>query len=451
MNVDGKTIVLGGKFSRTKKELKADLEALGAKVVSKVSASTDLVFVGKGGGKNYEAFKATQLGIPYHIERELHALIEAGNDVVTQDEAVPEVELEKSAAFEGKKVAVTGKFVIMKRAEVHELLEALGALVAKSVSKHTDLLIYGEGAGSKLDKAFQYGVEVMSELEMVELLEHDPRFVSRVPGARAIIDREIARQEAALPHVRKRVEPVWARQREQWGATLDELLLAYIQVLSQRRDLVVTGVKRRRKTGRWQLSYWTNVKAALPDEVLALFYHFGGIQFHYVFEEHASTTSSFSEGYRGGHINLVGINNFNWIGMEDWQKNDDDVLDFQGAGLFDYLQPEGYCDLSYGKDEKSKDAGVVFDRSSDVSRVSVGSVEAYLTRGAKAGFVWYWPNQGYWEAEEFKARLFERALPRDTPREVVEQKLVEKGLDAGMAHAMYEWLGQDTVILLHAD
>lgn len=452
MNVDGKKIVLGGKFDKTKKEIKARLEELGAKVAGKVSGTTDLVFVGLKSSGSREVSQAKGRGIPWHSAKELNTLLKEGNDELGQastDESVdtPGVALEEVTEFEGKTVAVTGKFALMKRTGVNELLSALGAHVAKSVTKNTDLLIYGDGAGSKLDKAFKYGADVISELEMVELLERDPRLVERVPDARAIIAREIARQQAALPEVRKIVGPVQERQRAQWGATLDELLLAYIQVFSKRRDIVVTGVKRRRKTGQWQLKQ--SVYTKMPDEVIALFYNFGGIQFHYVFEEDAAASSKFSEGYNGGHLNLIGINNFRWYPMEKWQKEADGI-EFKATGMFDSLQAEGYCDLSYDEGETSRDAGVVFDDSNDVSRTPIGSVEFYLTQGARSGFVWYWPKAGYWEAEKFKTRLFDRALPRDTAREVVEKKLVEQGLDAGMARAMYAWLGPDSVILLHA-
>ena len=53
----------------------------------------------------------------------------------------------------------------MKRNEVKSLLQDLGAKVTSSVSGKTDLLVVGEDAGSKLDKAEDLGIEIMEEDE----------------------------------------------------------------------------------------------------------------------------------------------------------------------------------------------------------------------------------------------------------------------------------------------
>ena len=52
------------------------------------------------------------------------------------------------------------------RPELTEKLEAMGAKVTGSVSKNTDLVIAGESAGSKLDKARDLGVEVWDEARL---------------------------------------------------------------------------------------------------------------------------------------------------------------------------------------------------------------------------------------------------------------------------------------------
>lgn len=65
--------------------------------------------------------------------------------------------------WQGKTVVLTGTMVTYSRQEAKELLEARGAKVTGSVSKKTDILIAGMEAGSKLVKAEQLGIQVMSE------------------------------------------------------------------------------------------------------------------------------------------------------------------------------------------------------------------------------------------------------------------------------------------------
>lgn len=72
--------------------------------------------------------------------------------------------------FMGKTVVATGSLQNYSRAEIKEKLESLGAKVAGSVSKKTDYVIAGEAAGSKLTKAQELGVKVLSEEEFEEIL-----------------------------------------------------------------------------------------------------------------------------------------------------------------------------------------------------------------------------------------------------------------------------------------
>ncbi|MDX1972605.1 MAG: NAD-dependent DNA ligase LigA [Candidatus Sumerlaeia bacterium] len=75
------------------------------------------------------------------------------------------VVVERSAddPIAGKKFVLTGELSQMTRTEAKERLEARGAIIAGSVSKNTDVVIAGESAGSKLDKARELGVTVWDE------------------------------------------------------------------------------------------------------------------------------------------------------------------------------------------------------------------------------------------------------------------------------------------------
>ena len=70
-----------------------------------------------------------------------------------------------SSPFEGKTVVVTGTLKNYSRGEIKSKLEILGAKVSGSVSKKTDYVVAGEEAGSKLIKANELGVKVLTEEE----------------------------------------------------------------------------------------------------------------------------------------------------------------------------------------------------------------------------------------------------------------------------------------------
>lgn len=71
--------------------------------------------------------------------------------------------------FTGKTVVLTGA-MSKSRDEMKAMLEGFGAKVSGSVSKKTDYVIFGEEAGSKLDKALELGVKTLSEAEVNEMI-----------------------------------------------------------------------------------------------------------------------------------------------------------------------------------------------------------------------------------------------------------------------------------------
>jgi len=77
----------------------------------------------------------------------------------------------EAAAFAGKTIVFTGGLESMTREQAEALVRKLGANPSSSVSKNTDLVVAGEKAGSKLEKARQLGVRVISEAEFIDLLK----------------------------------------------------------------------------------------------------------------------------------------------------------------------------------------------------------------------------------------------------------------------------------------
>lgn len=74
-------------------------------------------------------------------------------------------------ALVGKSVCVTGK-LSESREKIEDLLRGLGATVVKSVSKKTNLLVAGEDAGNKLDKARECGVTIINESELRAMVKN---------------------------------------------------------------------------------------------------------------------------------------------------------------------------------------------------------------------------------------------------------------------------------------
>lgn len=76
-----------------------------------------------------------------------------------------------TSGLQGKTFVLTGTLSTLSRKEASEQLEALGVKVTNSVSKKTDVLIAGEKAGSKKEKALQLGIEIWDEEQLLRLLE----------------------------------------------------------------------------------------------------------------------------------------------------------------------------------------------------------------------------------------------------------------------------------------
>ena len=95
--------------------------------------------------------------------KEIDLLFEKGINLLTE-------EIEESQLL-NKKVVLTGMLENFSRLEATKLLEKKGAVVLSSVGKTTDLVVFGQNAGSKLEKAQKLGIETINEEEFLELLK----------------------------------------------------------------------------------------------------------------------------------------------------------------------------------------------------------------------------------------------------------------------------------------
>jgi DNA ligase (NAD+) len=110
---------------------------------------------------------ATAIKDFYDEPRNLAALFRLAREVTVLDVAAPAA---ADSPVAGKTVVFTGSLEKMTRHEAKARAEALGAKVASSVSKKTDIVIAGPGAGSKLAEAQKHGVEVMDEDAWLRLI-----------------------------------------------------------------------------------------------------------------------------------------------------------------------------------------------------------------------------------------------------------------------------------------
>jgi DNA ligase (NAD+) len=103
-----------------------------------------------------------------HNQEILQSLKQAG--VIWQTQEITAT----SMPLHGQTWVLTGTMEQMTRDQAKQKLEGMGAKVAGSVSKKTSCVVAGEAAGSKLTKAQQLGVEVLSEQDLLDLLRgHD--------------------------------------------------------------------------------------------------------------------------------------------------------------------------------------------------------------------------------------------------------------------------------------
>ena len=109
----------------------------------------------------------------YFANDQVHQLIQELKDVQVNMEYTSASTVDSDSEWNGQRVVLTGKLSTLTRAEAKEWLEEHGAKVTGSVSKKTNLLIAGEKAGSKLQKAQQLGVPVWDEQQLSQAMKEE--------------------------------------------------------------------------------------------------------------------------------------------------------------------------------------------------------------------------------------------------------------------------------------
>lgn len=106
--------------------------------------------------------------LEYFKQEKVHELLgklkDAGVNMISSADEI------KDTRLAGKTFVVTGTLPTLKREEAKELIERFGGKASGSVSKKTSFVLAGENAGSKLDKAQELGVPVISEDDFLKMI-----------------------------------------------------------------------------------------------------------------------------------------------------------------------------------------------------------------------------------------------------------------------------------------
>lgn len=97
--------------------------------------------------------------------KEINSLLRSGVKISATENA------DRNGIFSGEKVVLTGSLSDFTREEASKIIENSGGTVVSSVSKKTTLVLCGESAGSKLDKAKSLGIKIIDEEEFKKLIK----------------------------------------------------------------------------------------------------------------------------------------------------------------------------------------------------------------------------------------------------------------------------------------
>ena len=147
---------VGAKAAKVLAKAFGSLDALMTATEEELTAVSDIGGITAGFIRSWFASKQAQT----MIER----LREAGVNFLSKEQALDN-------RFAGMTFVLTGALSLFTREEASEKIEAFGGKAASSVSKKTTYVVAGPGAGSKLRKAQELGIPVLTEEEFLEMLQ----------------------------------------------------------------------------------------------------------------------------------------------------------------------------------------------------------------------------------------------------------------------------------------
>ena len=140
------------------KILAKNFKTMSAIMEASVEEFTNIFEIGAISGKSVVDFFASDSN-----RQTVAELKEYGVRMEYKDESVSEI-------FLNKTFVLTGTLPTMNRNEASKLIEDNGGKVSSSVSKKTDYVLAGEEAGSKLKKAQDLGIQILTEEEFLTML-----------------------------------------------------------------------------------------------------------------------------------------------------------------------------------------------------------------------------------------------------------------------------------------
>ncbi|QAX96275.1 DNA ligase (NAD(+)) [Vibrio phage vB_VmeM-Yong XC32] len=121
--------------------------------------------------ESIEGVGKTVAGLIYDWKWQQDNLVEV--EMLAEELEWPEevFEVPKDSPYAGKRVCITGSFAGFDRPVAADRLRAMGANVVSSVSRKTDILFAGSGAGGKLNRAEELGITIMGQAELDDLMK----------------------------------------------------------------------------------------------------------------------------------------------------------------------------------------------------------------------------------------------------------------------------------------